>query len=413
MRDLEDTDTGLMLRARQPVNPTDRAVREIAPLTEQVVEEIINTLNTTTSNTESSFHWRNRAEFTIVPLSPYGAFERLEGVEFPGQGDNPVTFRVGPASKEVVAYLLCYIGQHPEITKQPRWTVTRMRIRRILLDNGDTDRDDTILGVAKEALSFTALHVRSEKPRSDFDVLANSFLFHVAYNMDVAARIGMDPLLELRRIDRVRRASARSLDAPRQTYTPDLVHHYMMGVAAEVPLLEYLSYYHIAEHYFEKVFNDDLVEQVRRGITDPSFSVRRARDVQAIISIVRKSQRQVKEEGGVNEQRALQLVLERFVDITRLLNDLITYDSTLIDYYKANEVAFAGAGKVDLANADEDAIRSALAKRIYKVRNALVHAKDGELPKYAPFGHDTELSREVPLMRFVAEQIIILHGKAL
>ncbi|MGW0930308.1 hypothetical protein [Streptomyces sp. NPDC002644] len=414
MRNLDETEDGLMLRPPAAASPTDRAVREIAPLTSQDIEEVIDVLKEATSNTESAFHWRKRAEFTIVPLSHFSPFDReLHDMEFPGQGDNPVTFRIGVPSKEVTAYLLCYIGHNSEIVRQPRWAIVRSRIRRFLFDNGEEGRDDTVFGLAAKVLGITALHVSSPKPRSDYATLANSLLFHVAYNMDAAARIGVDPLLEPRRIERVRRASRQSLDVPRQTYTSDLVHHYMMGIAAEIPLLEYLSYYHVAEHYFEKVFNDDLIEQVRREITDPSFSVRRARDVQAIVGIVRKSQRQTREEGGVNEQRALQLTLERFVDTARLVDDLNAYDNTLIDYYKENEVAFAGAGKVDLKKPDEDAVRSALAKRIYKVRNALVHAKDGELPKYAPFGHDAELSREVPLMRFAAEQIIICHGKPL
>jgi hypothetical protein len=42
-----------------------------------------------------------------------------------------------------------------------------------------------------------------------------------------------------------------------------------------------------------------------------------------------------------------------------------------------------------------------------------VHAKEGELPKYAPFAHDEELAREIPLMRFTAEQIVIAHGRVL
>ncbi|MFH8991999.1 hypothetical protein [Streptomyces sp. NPDC017940] len=121
----------------------------------------------------------------------------------------------------------------------------------------------------------------------------------------------------------------------------------------------------------------------------------------------------MREEGGVNEQRALELVLERFVDISRLVAELNTYDGTLINYYKANGVPFAGANKVDLTVANEETVRTSMAKRIYKVRNALVHAKEGDLPKYAPFAHDDELSQEVPLMRFISEQIIIKHGKVL
>ncbi|PJN02507.1 hypothetical protein CG740_15920 [Streptomyces sp. CB01201] len=257
------------------------------------------------------------------------------------------------------------------------------------------------------------MRISSTKVRSDFEKLANSFLFHAAYNTDMAARIGLDPVFRAQAIQRVRRTQFDALEAPRKTYETDLVHHYLMGVAAEIPLLEYLAYYHIAEHYFVEVFNEDLVKQVRSSITDPSFSTRRDKDIQSIIRIVNKAQRQVKDEGGVNEQRSLKLVLDRFVNLDRLATDLDAYDASLVDYYAQSDAPFAGASKAAIRGADEEVARNAIAKRIYKVRNALVHAKEGELPKYAPFAHDDELAREIPLMRFAAEQIVIAQGRAL
>ncbi|MFI1353626.1 hypothetical protein ACH4TV_08585 [Streptomyces sp. NPDC020898] len=414
LRDLEETDDGLAL----PASDRDSGIRSIKPLTNHEMNEIIDNLKEADSNTDSSFHWKDHAEFTIVPLSAHRMLERFfDGTTLSGQGDNPISYSIGDPSREVIAYLACYLAQNKEILRSPRWAIMRHRVMRALsagtVVRGEADRDDTILGAVEEVLGVTALRVSSPKPRSDFETLANSFLFHVAYNTDMAARIGLDPTLEVRRIQRVRRTARGSLDVPRKSYTSDLIHHYMMGVASEIPLLEYLSYYHIAEHYFEKVFNDDLIEQVRRGITDPSFSVRRAKDVQSIIRIVDRTQRQVKEEGGVNEQRALQLVLGGFVDINRLIADLNGYDGDLVNYYRTHDVPFAGAQKVDLESRDHATVHAALAKRIYKVRNALVHAKEGELPKYAPFAHDAELSHEIPLMRFTAEQIVIAHGRVL
>jgi hypothetical protein len=272
---------------------------------------------------------------------------------------------------------------------------------------------DSLFDIVAEGFRATTLRITAPKARSDFETLANSFLFHAAYNTDAAARIGLEPMFQTKAIQRIRRTQTGSLDAPRQTYDADLVHHYLMGVSTEIPLLEYLAYYHIAEHFFEKVFREDLVNQVRSGIADPSFSARRNKDIQSIINTVTKVQRQVKDEGGVNEQRALQLVLDRFVSVPRLVDDLDAYDASLVDYYANNDVPFAGASKVSIHGNDEEATRGAIAKRIYKVRNALVHAKEGELPKYAPFAHDEELAREIPLMRFTAEQIVISQGKVL
>ncbi|WP_435238652.1 hypothetical protein [Streptomyces sp. YPW6] len=405
---------------RDPIQMDDG--KEISGITKAEIAEVTKRLSEAKFKNESSFHWEREAEFSLVSLDPIGAFERFfEDKEFLGQGENPVTFKTGRPSREFSAYLLCLFTQNPLLMKTPRLRMLLNQIRSLSATRTSTGariirrsiEADSLLEVIGKALRVTTLHITSTRARSDFETLANSFLFHAAYNTDAAARIGMDSTFRSQAIQRVRRTQTGSLEAPRQAYDADLVHHYLMGVAAEIPLLEYLAYYHIAEHFFEKIFNEDLVNQVRSGITDPSFSARRNKDIQSIIKIVTKVQRQVKEEGGVNEQRALQLVLDKFVDVSRLAADLDAYDATLVDYYATNDVPFAGASKASIRGGDDDAARSAIAKRIYKVRNALVHAKEGELPKYAPFAHDEELAREIPLMRFTAEQIVISQGRVL
>ncbi|WP_405766528.1 hypothetical protein OHU34_13895 [Streptomyces sp. NBC_00080] len=380
------------------------------------ISEIATRLNSAKSKTESSFQWENEAEFSLVSLDQVGAFDRFfEDKTFEGQGDNPVTFKVGRPSREFAAYLLCKFAQNPVLLTSGRSRMILNRIRQA--GNGRVAlspvEGDTLFDVIAEGLRATTLQITAVKSRADFETLANSFLFHAAYNTDAAARIGLEAMFRPQAIQRVRRSQNGSLDAPRQTYDADLVHHYLMGVAAEIPLLEYLAYYHIAEHFFEKVFNEDLINQVRSGITDPSFSARRNKDIQSIVKIVTKVKGQIKDDGGVNEQRALQLVLDRFVSIPRLVADLDAYDADLVNHYATSDVPFAGASKVSIRGNDEEAARGAIAKRIYKVRNALVHAKEGELPKYAPFAHDEELAREIPLMRFTAEQIVIAQGKVL
>ncbi len=40
-----------------------------------------------------------------------------------------------------------------------------------------------------------------------------------------------------------------------------------------------------------------------------------------------------------------------------------------------------------------------------------MHSKDGAKSRFIPFSHDGQLVREVPLMRFIAEQIIIATSR--
>jgi hypothetical protein len=178
-------------------------------------------------------------------------------------------------------------------------------------------------------------------------------------------------------------------------------------------MLEYLSYYHVAEHYFEGVYHDDLITRVQDLITNPGFSHRRKQDVRNLIRDVTRAVQLRDGELGINsEESALKLTLQKYVNLAHLTSDLIQYNADLISHYAANKVSFAeGANSVDLAANDNAVVLKALASRIYKTRNALVHSKDGGKAKFTPFADDVELSYEIPLMRFIAERIIIASSK--
>ncbi|MER5713515.1 hypothetical protein [Streptomyces sp. NPDC002122] len=359
-----------------------------------------------------AIHWPDRAEFFVVPLDNYGFFDReLSEAAIDGGGEAAPVYRVGKPSRAFTFHLLCLMGGEVESLGARRKSMlrhrTRTRVARARMQGGEFN----LLDVVGDAMLSTTLSITSPADRSDFEALANSFLFHAAYNLDASARIGVHPLLDIPHIPRMRHRADVSLDAPRQIYDAELVQHYLMGVAAEIPLLEYLSYYHIVEHFFRKVFDDDLAEQVKRIIVDPSFSIRRPKDVQKVIKKVDGAMRGRRDDGGGNEKRSLEIVIEKFVDVDRLTADLTSLDSSLVERYRTIDVSFAKAGKVDLKAKDWQAERAKLAGRIYAIRNSLVHAKEGVLPKYAPFAHDVELRQEIPLIRFIAEQVIIFHGK--
>lgn len=77
-----------------------------------------------------------------------------------------------------------------------------------------------------------------------------------------------------------------------------------------------------------------------------------------------------------------------------------------------NEVTFSKGDKIDLTNLENIKLNKKIAARIYKTRNSLVHSKsnDGRLKDrgiYESFSDSVELSKEIPLMRFIAEEIII------
>jgi ATP-dependent helicase/DNAse subunit B len=171
-------------------------------------------------------------------------------------------------------------------------------------------------------------------------------------------------------------------------------------------MLQYISYYHVAEHWFENIYQDDLVEQIQLAITSPEFSYKRKKDVRQLIRKISKAVQLRNDELVIDERVALRLTLSRYVDISQLISELRNFDAGLLDYYANHVVGFCNADKVVFDQNDISNIFISLANRIYKTRNALVHSKEGSKGKFVPFSDDQELIPEVPLVRFIAEQII-------
>lgn len=57
---------------------------------------------------------------------------------------------------------------------------------------------------------------------------------------------------------------------------------------------------------------------------------------------------------------------------------------------------------------DTQGVYSQLAKRIYYIRNSLVHSKSGKNnERYKPYSDEMQLQKEIPLAQAIAELIII------
>ena len=262
-----------------------------------------------------------------------------------------------------------------------------------------------------------SLRIESEEKKSskEFENFSSAFLFNITYNTDSALiqQIGFEELLRTSRISRINKFNYKELEPPRRFYIPDLIHHYQLAVASENPMLEYISYYHIAEHFFESMFYDDLIERVRNKITHADFSYKRKSDISSLIKDISKSVKLRDESLTFNEQEGLQITLKNFVKIDELKTKIESYESDLLDYYKLNLVPFSGGVKVDLNSNDIQVIYKHLAARIYQTRNSIVHSKDSDKSKYTPFKDDKSLLKEVPLIRFIAEQIIFSTSKVI
>lgn len=268
--------------------------------------------------------------------------------------------------------------------------------------------------VRLSSFRLSTLKILSNKKQtsSQYSKLTHAFLFHIGYNLDVALvpqRL-LEEMTRRGRITRMRRSRTEEIDPPRRVYNEDLVQHYLLAVSTENPVIEYLSYYHILEHFYEAVFNDDLLETIKNKITDPGFSYKRKKDIDQLVNTIKRSLQIRSETITFSESEALRLCLLKYTLLPELKSKLAEYDESLLNYYKTAKVDFSGGIEVDFESNDRESILAKLAKRIYATRNALVHSKDGDKSKYTPFKDDRVLVKEVPLMRFVAEMVVLAES---
>lgn len=268
-----------------------------------------------------------------------------------------------------------------------------------------------IIGFLIPSLKTIQIANKSGKAKSkeEFEQLMYSFLFHLGYNNDstyTPIRF-IEEFIQPYRL-RFRRNGLSELEPPRKKYTNDLVLHYQKGISSDSIDHQYVSFYHVLEHFFEKVYTDDIINTVKNELTNPGFSYKRRKDIYGLVDIIQKKLKYKNDEFQINEIEALELTLKKFFsDFTELKNELNKISTDFIEHYKSNEVRFSKGNRVNFDNPNIQNVFSDLTKRIYFTRNAIVHSKETDKIKFMPFRDDKDLLLEIPLMRVIAELIII------
>mgnify|MGYP003675386652 CR=1 FL=1 len=276
-----------------------------------------------------------------------------------------------------------------------------------------------VLEVIKEIVPrLETLQIKSENNRkkAEFEQLVYAFLFNLGYNLDytILPLRFMDEFTQPYRLGRLRRANFNDVEPPKRVYLNELVLHYQKGISSESIDHQFLSFYHVLEHFFEKIYNDDILNSIKTELTKPSFSYKRNKDLSGLISLIQNRLKYKNDEFLLNEPEALELTLRKFIkDIPYLAAELTTISPTLIEYFKTTDVPFSKGNKVNFENSNVNEIYTNLAKRIYLTRNSIVHSKETDKSKYTPFRDDKDLLTEIYLVRLIAEIVIIENSKEL
>jgi hypothetical protein len=325
--------------------------------------------------------------------------------------ESTITYELSPPSHEYLLWLIATASRKGALGDLGFGIIApHIRLPRLLGDKKEKQVDAfDVLHMLFDRVITLKLSSTNKLGIRRFQSATYSFLFHLAYNLDIALvpQRFFEEVSRRGRISRMRRSTTEELDPPRRTYNEDLVNHYILAISTDSPTVQFLSHYHILEHFFESVFNDDLIEQIKTSITQPGFSYKRKKDVSHLISTIKKSLQIRSETITFSESEALHLSLSKFVDIPQLIARLEEYDSSLIDYYANTEVPFSKGVTIAFRSGDQDRVIRELTRRIYATRNSLVHSKDGDKARYMPFKDERALVMEVPLLRFISEMVIL------
>lgn len=255
------------------------------------------------------------------------------------------------------------------------------------------------------------ISIRSDKSMSEsrFENLLQGFAFQLCYNLDVICILpsSFDDFSVRNRFHSFERNSVDELEPPKRKYISELINFYQQAIVADSAFLKYLAFYHVLEYFFDQVLFKELEKDIQDLITDPGFSYKNSKKIKSLIKLITDTVKAQHEEYSFDERSSLQLVLEKYIDINELKNKIIDYDDELITYYGNTKVSFANGEIVDFASNDIQKIYKNLSYRIYQTRCSLVHTKGFSEKKFIPFKNENELLKEIPLIRYISEQIII------
>lgn len=231
----------------------------------------------------------------------------------------------------------------------------------------------------------------------------NAFIFEYIYNnrISITEPNELDDFFPIRRVRNFPNEENEII--PKREYNKDVVDYYKLAFSSSDPYIQYISFYHVIEYFYDEVFKKKMVNDLMDKLTQPDFSYKNEDQVFGLVNFIKNRVKMNINEGQGNELESLMYVLNEYIVIDDLKDKM---DSQEINYYGNNSVPFS-KGTVISWN-DANGVYKTLAKRIYYTRNALIHSKSGrDKERYKPYEDEKELQKEIPLICAIAEMIII------
>ena len=344
-------------------------------------------------------------ETIVIPDSTRHIFDEELSIE---DHVNHVEYKYGKASKELMLSMI--------LSKETSSMMRRYRMRapsamRYMLES--TENMNLIDFLSDMVLRYSSLTIttNSTTPIEKYRMYALAYTYTYMFNRQVSMSLYDNTQISA---DLPRHIIGnKEFDSPKKFYDAELISYYNEAISSSIPPHRYLSFYHILEFFYERIFSEDQIRKAREIITDVSFSYKRDKDIAKLIKSIQ--QKSNEKDIALNEKSALSLLIKCHINQSDLKARLI--DRNGVEYIKVlnNKVSFSDGNPIIFSN-DETQFITSLTERIYKTRNSIVHSKESFVDekknrKYKRIRDDQELLQEIALIQAMAEIMINEESK--
>jgi len=259
-----------------------------------------------------------------------------------------------------------------------------------------------------KGISVTIKPVRQERHDEALEFLerVTGALF---FEMDLRNNIGLcllplpldsDATLQTRRPKK-----SNALKLPRNQYSSEALSLYSYGLSAVgMPLLEFLAFYQVIEHFFPRFTSEDLLRRLARRLSDPRFSTDDLDKLASIVKIVQSSS-----PASLSEREQLEATLIACTESERCREFLVEVKER--NEFLRNKSKLGGVQPI-IDDDRHDDLTAQIASRVYDIRCRIVHSKaergTKQMESILPFSSAAdELRHDVELVRFLAQEVII------
>lgn len=329
-------------------------------------------------------------------FSSFLSFRRGEKIQFGDPATDPITVEIGEASSDFKNHFRF----HEYFVMR---TLDRLRLNRV--------RENQTLGdflYAPLTVKVLGLNeISSDAAAKKALELIEGCLFNLAYlkgtalvlEEELPKRQALGDSFQFEEND-----FGKELPLPRAKVNKDVARFYQRGMAVEDPVNQFLSFYQVLEYFFLTVSDEELYRKLASLVNDPLFSAK-PKHLDKVIQVTLNHKRES------DETEMLRLVISKHVDESELIAFIGAYEDHLGDkWYTKKRKLFGEENEIRVASGH---VLGNVAKRVKLVRNALVHSSDryNRQENFVPTrAAEMEIRKEVPLVKYLAEKVIIASG---